>query len=540
MVGVTDWLFLLITLSGAGLCGLGVLSYRRWDQLGVVNLTAFTVILGVGNVLAGGLGLVLGPTPTEGAQPWGAAAIFFWAVASVPWLLFTLQYTGRRTQIQRRTVGLLAAPLVIVTVSFATEVTGALMSGVRGAITSSVFIYCFALIFLGTYLLTQSTRSYIHLSTNQGIALTALPVTVVLTSNAIGLLMQTSTVLAVGTYTAALTTGTALFGVALLGDPLLERTPAVERLGEQAITRETDDLIFIVDEADTVVRVNATAAKTLDRGPALGQPLRASLGQDSDELRTRETVTLETTAGNRRYDPQVAAITDSRGEEIGAVCSLRDVTERELREQRLAVLNRVLRHNLRNKVDVVKSHTEALDGDQDGHVRPITEAVDSITELGNQARTIDQFVSDSNETQRVDLVAVIEETWLSLDVETDDVDVTFDLPDAATVTTNRHALQAALESALDNAVSYASASVECVLDADGDGYEITVADDGPGIPDRELRSLDAGTETPLQHGTGLGLWQLQWAVTTIGGELSFDTADGTTVRFTVPNQGTES
>ena len=59
-----------------------------------------------------------------------------------------------------------------------------------------------------------------------------------------------------------------------------------------------------------------------------------------------ETVSLATAAGKRRYDPQVSPITDSRGTELGSVLSLRDVTRRELRQQRLAVLNRVLRHNL--------------------------------------------------------------------------------------------------------------------------------------------------------------------------------------------------
>ncbi|WP_197428665.1 HAMP domain-containing histidine kinase, partial [Halapricum sp. CBA1109] len=52
-------------------------------------------------------------------------------------------------------------------------------------------------------------------------------------------------------------------------------------------------------------------------------------------------------------------------------------------------------------------------------------------------------------------------------------------------------------------------------------------------PDDELDAIDSGTETPLRHGTGLGLWQLTWAVRTMGGELSFDTDDGTTVTFTV-------
>jgi len=37
-----------------------------------------------------------------------------------------------------------------------------------------------------------------------------------------------------------------------------------------------------------------------------------------------------------------------------------DITDRKRREQRLEVLNRVLRHNLRNQIDVIRSHAEVL------------------------------------------------------------------------------------------------------------------------------------------------------------------------------------
>ena len=76
--------------------------------------------------------------------------------------------------------------------------------------------------------------------------------------------------------------------------------------------------------------------------------------------------------------------------------------------------------------------------------------------------------------------------------------------------------------------------MEIGIETNPDGYEVQIVDDGPGIPGGELESLAAGTETALQHGSGLGLWQLKWAVRTIGGDLSFDTTDGTAVTIVVP------
>jgi signal transduction histidine kinase len=69
-----------------------------------------------------------------------------------------------------------------------------------------------------------------------------------------------------------------------------------------------------------------------------------------------------------------------------------------------------------------------------------------------------------------------------------------------------------------------------------DGCVITIADDGPGIPGEELTTIEGQTETRLQHGKGLGLWQLRWCVDNLNGELSFETEAGTTVRIVVPDR----
>ena len=83
--------------------------------------------------------------------------------------------------------------------------------------------------------------------------------------------------------------------------------------------------------------------------------------------------------------------------------------------------------------------------------------------------------------------------------------------------------------AVDDATVSVTASA-----VDGE-LRVTVADDGPGIPEGELAPLDAGTETQLEHATGIGLWVVQWSVDALGGTLSFDTDDGTVVTVRLPD-----
>ncbi|WP_336326683.1 ATP-binding protein [Halovenus sp. HT40] len=537
MITPVDVLFGTAIVAGVVLVGLGYLLSRRSEPLGVSPLAGFAVVLGLGAVVSGLLGLV-GADPDPTTMPlWAQIGLFFWAVATVPWFLFALVYTGRYTTIRRRTIGLLYLPFVGLLGNFVWNIVGDGVSGVANAVSSMVLIYTLGLAFFGALLVVQAARSYVHLSTADGLGLAAAPILIVLALNSVGNLQQTATVLAPAVYVLALLVSTASFGAVVARSSVLDQTPAVETIGTRAIAEETDDLVFVVDTDDVVVKCNPRVTETLaiDRTSVLGAPLAEVVAYDSDDLRDRETVPLETAAGKRQYDPQVSAITDSDGAALGAVLSLRDVTDRQLREQRLTVLNRVLRHNLRNKIDVIKSHAEVLREDRPNqHVGPIIDTADEIRDLGYEARTIDRFLSEST-TQRVDIVEVLEETRDTLAADESDCHVTVDAPDSATVVTNRQALEAAVSSAVDNALTYAASTVEIRIDADGDGYAVVVADDGSGIPEQELRSIDTGTETPLQHGTGLGLWQLKWAVTTMGGDLSFETSDGTTVRFTVPD-----
>jgi len=53
-------------------------------------------------------------------------------------------------------------------------------------------------------------------------------------------------------------------------------------------------------------------------------------------------------------------------------------------------------------------------------------------------------------------------------------------------------------------------SVRVAVELDGDRVQIRIADNGSGIDDYERSILERGTETPLEHGSGLGLWLAKW------------------------------
>jgi PAS domain S-box-containing protein len=70
--------------------------------------------------------------------------------------------------------------------------------------------------------------------------------------------------------------------------------------------------------------------------------------------------------------------------------------------------------------------------------------------------------------------------------------------------------------------------------ADGT-VEISIADNGPGLPADEQEVLSKGVETSLIHGSGLGLWMVYWIVDTHDGTIETTvTPEGTTISVTLP------
>jgi len=225
------------------------------------------------------------------------------------------------------------------------------------------------------------------------------------------------------------------------------------------------------------------------------------------------------------------------GGEQRTIAIHRDITDRKRREQRLEVFNRILRHNLRNQLDVIQSHAEELaDPTTDDHAERIVAAVDELAGIGRRAREVDRILSEDNTLADVDVTQTMRETVETVEPTGSDVSVTTELPEETRLRTDEETVRMAVESALENAFEHAASTVTVTVEDRPDECVITITDDGPGILEEELLPIEAQTETRLQHGRGLGLWQLRWCVDTLDGELSVEAEVGTTVRITLPDR----
>jgi PAS domain S-box-containing protein len=228
-----------------------------------------------------------------------------------------------------------------------------------------------------------------------------------------------------------------------------------------------------------------------------------------------------------------AAPRQSDGATVGLVSLYVDITARRRREEHLQVLNRVMRHNMRNDLNVLYGHVQMLTGTGDDAVersaRIVGKTVERWIQLTDKAKQIEQLFEDTQTRER-SIRAVTNETQTTVELSYPSATVETDVAVAPDVRVSSR-LQAALEELCENGVKHNEGEDPTVTVrarwASPDGWlRIDVADRGPGVPAHERTILRDGEETPLVHGSGLGLWLVRAVVRHAGGRLSVSDRDG--------------
>lgn len=210
---------------------------------------------------------------------------------------------------------------------------------------------------------------------------------------------------------------------------------------------------------------------------------------------------------------------------LAAALGDRETAIRE-REQRMAVLNRVLRHNVRNEMNVILGYAEVIaENAARDDIRRSAETIrrrgNRLVQASDQARWLGQQL-DVEDPQTVDLAAEAEDIVTEVAAEHPEATVSLSAPDSVHVRAVPQ-IGIAIQNLVENACVHhdGTPTVEVQIETDSDEAHLSVADDGPGIPTQELSVLQSGEETALEHGSGLGLWVTKWLVDRSGGTIDF-------------------
>lgn len=329
------------------------------------------------------------------------------------------------------------------------------------------------------------------------------------------------------------------------------------REGLRQIVDLVPDYIFVKNSRGEYIMANEATAEAFGVEPGeVGGREEDEILPDSDqgeEFRGDDREVLETGEPKQVQEELVTADGDVRllqttkipyevpgsGEEA-ILGYARDVTELKRYEQtlerqrdNLEVLNKVVRHDVRNDLQLVQVYSELLeDHVEDGgeeYVQNVQDAARDAVTITETARDVTEVLLQSGTTRSpVGLRYVLEEQVDEMRSSYERALVTLDgtVPDVEVLADEM--LESVFRNLLTNAVIHNDKEVpEVTVTATvEEAVQVRIADNGPGIPDDRKEQIFAEGETGVDSdSTGLGLFLVETLVERYQGEVWIEDND---------------
>ncbi len=344
------------------------------------------------------------------------------------------------------------------------------------------------------------------------------------------------------------------------------RTVVGQRNEQEAVLASMIEGVLAIDRNEKILRINQAAASLLDiqADAAIGRRIQeVSRKTDLQQfiaraLQSKVPIEAEmrlTIRGEERFlQTHGAPLRDARGEEIGVLVVLNDIT----RLQRLENIRRDfvanVSHELKTPITAIKGSVETLLG---GAMDEADSAPRFLDIIARQADRLNAIIEDLLALSRIEqdeekaginmtpvaIGEVIQSALQSCQVKARDkqVRLTIDCDERLQCPANAPLLEQALVNLIDNAIKYSNdgGEVQLAAHAGAAGLEITVRDFGCGIDRVHLPRLFERfyrvdkARSRKQGGTGLGLAIVKHIIQAHGGQVRVDSTPGEGSLFTI-------
>ncbi|MFW5900833.1 MAG: ATP-binding protein [Halodesulfurarchaeum sp.] len=227
----------------------------------------------------------------------------------------------------------------------------------------------------------------------------------------------------------------------------------------------------------------------------------------------------------RRYvlDQTIAPMHDADGEIDQFVAINHEITELKVLEERLrergeqlALLNRVLRHDVRNDMTVIKGWAQTIDPHGDEATREIIDRIVSasthVIELTISARDLIEAIDSGAEPEleQVDIGEILEEEVRKRQERYEFATIEVESQGAEYPVLANELLASVFRNLINNAIQHhdsQSPHVWISIEQSDSHITVDIADDGPGInPSFRDRLFEAEAKGLDSTGTGMGLY----------------------------------
>ncbi|MEJ8303447.1 ATP-binding protein [Saccharibacillus sacchari] len=336
----------------------------------------------------------------------------------------------------------------------------------------------------------------------------------------------------------------------------------------QAFMRTLPGFALALDRSRLITAINDQAFAALQKkSPSIGreavvgktfEELLMSIGLAPDpvflqalDTATEQNCTVERTLsfGSRRFRFHASPTHTGKGEVIGTVCSIYEITEIERMRTELEHMNRLsmigqmaasVTHEVRNPMAVVRGYLQLLQkktpADYDHYYEVVLQELDRATGIIDDFLSLARTQPDLSETRSLSLV--VKELMPLLQADANLRGQTLRLEtDGTTEAMPMHSgeIKQLVLNLSRNAMEAMDDQGELVVrvEESEDSFRLRVTDNGPGIPEEKIEQVRQPFFTTKERGTGLGLPLCAGIAERHGGKLTIESEPGKGTEVTV-------
>ena len=339
-----------------------------------------------------------------------------------------------------------------------------------------------------------------------------------------------------------------------------------------SVVESVEDCIFTTDVEGRLITLNPAGRRLLGRDVAAGPLTRLDVLDEADRRRVGPAIKRAVANGRpwrgavqgltrarRRFPAHLAVscVFDEKGQVLGTVGVLRDLTEQVATQQRLIQREKLaslgemaagVAHEIRNPLGGIKMATNLLSSSAMNDRRISQEMAQSITSGIAEIEAIIADLLDYARETRLDCQEYALGRILAPVVEACAADgrargvrvVAHGLEDAVVASVDGQRLRQVFTNVMQNALEATerqrSGRVEVRLHQRATAGVVEIADNGVGIQPEHREKIFLPFYTTKPTGTGLGMAIVKKIMDLHGGEIEIDSAPGrgTTIRLIIP------
>lgn len=232
----------------------------------------------------------------------------------------------------------------------------------------------------------------------------------------------------------------------------------------------------------------------------------------------------------------------NRKERMGHIIVVKNITDKKKSEEQIKLLNnifgRILRHNMRNELNVIKGHANIIknsSSNNNSNINSVNNSVNSLINISNKAQKARKVIDNIDSKNEFNTNKLIKSKIYSISKKYPETKFNYEIDESFNFTAHTK-FDTLIDEIITNGIKHNDSKNKKITiksEVYNKKQKIIISDNGKGIPDSELKPIfNENKETPLEHGSSLGLWLIKFIIDISNKSISFNTDKyGTTVEI---------